>query len=81
MVSFNITPVIISLFDNFIIRIIFQIYSFIEVIDRLYLYEIFYEVDLIIKYIHDNYSQFEIIITLIRIFKRSFAELSNFPFI
>ena len=56
MILSNITPVIaLFLFDNSIIQIIFQIYLFIEIINRLYLYEIFYKINLIIEYIHDNY--------------------------
>ena len=82
MTSFN-TLIIItsSLFNNFIIQIIFQLYTFIEIIDQLYLHKIFHKINLIIEYIHDNYSRFEIISIIIRIFKYSISAKSpNFLF-
>ena len=52
MISFN---NFISYLDTIIIRIAYQIYIFIEAINRIYLYYIFYEIGLVFKYIIINY--------------------------
>ena len=72
----------------FIVRIAFQIYFFIDVIDYTHLHEILYEANLIIKYIYINYTRsksitFTITITIIiiRLFKRfTLTKSLNFSF-
>ena len=71
------------LLNNFIVRIAFQIYAFIETTSRSHLHEIPQEVGLAIEYIHNNYPRSEIATvtatTTSRTSKRSSAEPPDFP--
>ena len=71
---------IVSYLNNAIIKIAFQIYLFIEVIDRAYLQDINYEVNLTLKYIIVNYSYLkQLLPTIARLIKRILStKLSDF---